>query len=458
MRYFSMQNSKILIVDDNEDVLKALSALLSTHGFTQTCLKSPKSALNYFDTAHVDLALIDLNYSRDTTSGREGLNLISEIRNRDRLIPIVVMTAFGSIDLAIEVIKSGANDFIEKPWDNNRLLNILKTQLSLRDSKQRENSWLDENKRQIQSDSSVYLARSPAMQKIMTVVEKIAKSDANILITGEHGTGKSQLAKLIHGRSTRVNGPFINVNIGSLSDPLFESELFGHVKGAYTDAQQSRDGRFKLAHGGTLFLDEIGNLGLDLQAKLLRTIESGEFEPMGSSVTERSDIRLISATNADLNAMTAEGKFRQDLQFRLNTFELKLPPLRDRLEDVPDLARHFLDRLKTRYHKPDLTLGPEAIKLLKKHPWPGNVRELDHILQRAVLLVQGAEITAEDLQIEDTTSNTGSWLDQTFEEVEIQLIRHALAHSHGNIKKAAEKLGIGRNALYRRMEKYHISS
>lgn len=453
-----MLRNSILIVDDNKDVLKALSALLTKEGYVVTCRESPDGVLDQFKSQDVDLAIVDLNYSRDTTSGKEGLDLISQIRSEDQYVPIVVMTAYGSINLAIEVIKSGANDFIEKPWDNNRLVNIINTQLSLSKSRQLEKSWLDENLRRVQSESA-YIAESKAMKEIMAIAEKLAPTDANVLITGEHGTGKSQLARIIHGMSDRHAMPFVDVNVGALSDPLFESELFGHVKGAFTDAKQSRDGRFKLADGGTLFLDEIGNLSLELQAKLLRVIETGQFEPIGSSRTQASDIRLIVATNANLDSLVGQGVFREDLLFRLNTFEIELPPLRNRIEDITPLANYFLERYKAKYKKPNAQFDADALSHLSQHSWPGNIRELDHVLQRAILLSTGDVISMKDLTIKSASPTAGEdWLNMTFTEVEVRLIEHALESCDGNIKQAAERLGIGRNALYRRLEKYGIKA
>src|SRR6185436_4328485 len=338
---------RILIADDQADVLAALSLLLKGERFQIESTSSPEGVLRSIDTHEFDVVLIDLNYARDTTSGSEGLDLLSRIRAADPTLPVVVMTAWGSVDLAVEAMRRGARDFIQKPWDNARLLAVLRTQVELGEALRRGRRLEAENMALRDSvaegnDLPQVVAESPAMKSVLNLVERIGPADANVLITGENGTGKEVITRLLHSISSRRAKPLISLNAGALAEGVFESELFGHVRGAFTDAKSDRVGRFELADGGTLFLDEIGNVSLNLQAKLLRVIETGEFERVGSSKTQKVNVRLLSATNADLHAEVAQGRFRQDLLFRLNTVEIKLPPLRDRLEDIPILAEHFL--------------------------------------------------------------------------------------------------------------------
>jgi Response regulator containing CheY-like receiver, AAA-type ATPase, and DNA-binding domains len=456
---------RILIADDQADVLAALSLLLKGERFQIESASSPEGALRAIDTHELDVVLIDLNYARDTTSGSEGLDLLSRIRAADPTLPVVVMTAWGSVDLAVEAMRRGARDFIQKPWDNARLLAVLRTQVELGEALRRgrrleaENMALRDSAAET-NDLPQVVADSPAMKSVLNLVERIGPADANVLITGENGTGKEVITRLLHSMSSRRSKPLVSLNAGALAEGLFESELFGHVRGAFTDAKSDRVGRFELADGGTLFLDEIGNVPLNLQAKLLRVLETGEFERVGSSKTQKVNVRLLSATNADLQAEVAQGRFRQDLLFRLNTVEIRLPPLRDRLEDIPVLAEHFLKLHRERYRRPIMGFTPEALDALRHHLWPGNVRELDHVVERAVLMSPGNIVTAFDLALEATPdARLSARLEEmSLEDAERLLIKKALARFEGNANRAAEALGLSRSALYRRLQKYGLGS
>jgi DNA-binding NtrC family response regulator len=456
---------RILIADDQADVLAALSLLLKGERFQIESASSPEGVLRSIDTHEFDVILIDLNYARDTTSGSEGLDLLSRIRAADPMLPVVVMTAWGSVDLAVEAMRRGARDFIQKPWDNARLLAVLRTQVELGEALRRgrrleaENMALRDSVAET-NDLPQVVAESPAMKSVLNLVERIGPADANVLITGENGTGKEVITRLLHSISSRRAKPLISLNAGALAEGVFESELFGHVRGAFTDAKSDRVGRFELADGGTLFLDEIGNVPLNLQAKLLRVLETGEFERVGSSKTQKVNVRLLSATNVDLHAEVAQGRFRQDLLFRLNTVEIRLPPLRDRLEDIPVLAEHFLKLHRERYRRPIMGFTPEALDALRHHLWPGNVRELDHVIERAVLMSPGNIVTAFDLALEATPdARISARLEEmSLEDAERLLIKKALARFEGNANRAAEALGLSRSALYRRLQKYGLGS
>ena len=454
---------RILIADDQADVLAALSLLLKGERFQIESASSPEGVLRTIETHEFDVVLIDLNYARDTTSGSEGLDLLTRIRAADPALPVVVMTAWGSVDLAVEAMRRGARDFIQKPWDNARLLAVLRTQVELAEALRRgrrleaENSALRDS---VSDDIPQIVSESPAMKSVLNLVERIGPADANVLITGENGTGKEVITRVLHSISSRRSKPLISLNAGALAEGVFESELFGHVRGAFTDAKSDRVGRFELADGGTLFLDEIGNVPLNLQAKLLRVLETGEFERVGSSKTQKVNVRLLSATNADLHAEVAAGRFRQDLLFRLNTVEIRLPPLRDRLEDIPILAEHFLKLHRERYRRPIMGFTPEALHALRQHLWPGNVRELDHVIERAVLMSPGNIVTPFDLALEATPdARMSARLEEmSLEDAERLLIKKALARFEGNANRAAEALGLSRSALYRRLQKYGLGS
>jgi DNA-binding NtrC family response regulator len=447
---------RILIADDQDDVLEALRLLLKGEEFRTVCVNSPAAALTAARTDEFDAALIDLNYARDTTSGAEGLALLAQLREQDPNLPVVVMTAWANIELAVDAMQQGARDFIQKPWDNLRLLAILRTQVELARALRRGRRLEAENEFLRQPPGSTMIAESPAMRRVAELIQRLGPSDANVLITGENGTGKGVAARALHALSARMEKPLVTVNIGGLSEGVFESELFGHVKGAFTDAKTDRVGRFELADRSTLFLDEIANLTLNQQARLLRVLESGEFERVGASRTLRADVRLISATNADLESEVTRGRFRQDLLFRLNTVHVHLPPLRDRPEDIAALADHFLQQHARRYRKNLAGFDPASRQRLQQHPWPGNVRELDHAIERGVLLASGPWIQPADLGLSGGGESAPRLEDMSLEEVERFLIRKTLARHDGNARQAAEALGLSRSAFYRRLEKHEL--
>ena len=447
---------RVLIADDQADVREALRLLLKAEGYSTETVSSPNATLDAIQNGDFDVVLMDLNYQRDTTSGQEGIDLLSRVQSLDSRLPIVVMTAWGSVELAVEAMRRGARDFIQKPWDNARLLSIIRTQVDLYRTMRRAERLEAENRLLRAQNRPVFIAQSKAMEPLLTLISRIGPSDANVLITGEHGTGKEVVAQTLHAMSSRSSRPMITVNTGGLPEGTFESELFGHVKGAFTDARTDRVGRFELADHGTLFLDEIANVPLKQQAKLLRVLETGEMERVGSSRTHKVDVRVLSATNADLKIESAEGRFRSDLLFRLNTVELHIPPLRERKEDIPLLAAHFLKAYAQRYRKPIIGFDPAAMQKMLDHPWPGNVRELDHATERAVLITTSEQIQSGDLGLESERAASAKIEDMSLEEVESLLIKKALSRHSGNISHAADALGLSRSALYRRMQKYGV--
>jgi DNA-binding NtrC family response regulator len=447
---------RILVADDQKDVLEALRLLLKGEGFEVETAASPGAILTALNAGDFDAALMDLNYTRDTTSGREGLDLLTQIQALDATLPVVVMTAWGSVDGAVEAMRRGARDYVQKPWDNARLLAQLRTQVELARAL-RKSARLEEQNRLLRRDGFPDLvAEAPAMQPVLRLMERVGPSDANVLITGEHGTGKELVALWLHASSARAGRPIVTVNVGGLSEGVFESELFGHVKGAFTDAKADRVGRFELADGSTLFLDEIANVPLSQQAKLLRVLQTGEIERVGSSRTRRVDVRVLAATNADLRSEVAAGRFREDLLFRLNTIEIHLPPLRERREDILPLALLSLRRSAARYRKSLSGFDRVAIEALHAHTWPGNVRELDHAVERAVLLASGDVVRAGDLALEAPASGGSRLEEMTLEEVERVLIQKALARFGGNVSQAAKTLGLSRSALYRRLKSHGL--
>jgi DNA-binding NtrC family response regulator len=453
-----LTRARILVADDQADVLQALRLLLKAEGCDIETATSPAGVLAAVEARDFDVALIDLNYARDTTSGEEGLTLLSRLQQLDTPMPVIVMTAWGTVDLAVEAMRRGARDFIQKPWDNERALAVIRTQVELGRALRRSQRLEAENRvlRDQGTSRPLLIAESAAMRPVLDLVARVGPSEANVLITGENGTGKGTVAQSLHAVSSRATRALVTVNAGGLSEGLFESELFGHVKGAFTDAKTDRVGRFELAEGGTLFLDEIANISLGLQAKLLRVLETGEFERVGSSRTRRANVRIISATNADLNAEVGAGRFRQDLLFRLNTIEIPMPPLRDRREDIPLLARHFLGQHATRYRKALTGFEPAAMQLLLDHAWPGNVRELDHAVERAVLMAQDDLVRARDLGLRAPKDAVARIEDMSLEEVEGFLIKKALARYDGNVSQAAKALGLSRSALYRRLQRFGL--
>jgi DNA-binding NtrC family response regulator len=447
---------RILIADDQPDVIEALRLLLKSEGYVIEAVKSPAAALKAAEANDHALALIDLNYARDTTSGQEGLDLLAKLQALDATLPVVVMTAWATVDVAVDAMRRGARDFVAKPWDNLRLLTVVKNQLELGRTV-RAYRRLEQENQMLRGKAAgpTLIARSAAMRPVLEVIARVGPSDANVLITGENGTGKGVVSQALHSVSVRAGKPFISVNMGGLAEGVFESELFGHVRGAFTDAKSDRAGRFELADGGTLFMDEIGNIPLAQQAKMLRTIETGEFEPVGSSRTRHASVRLISATNSDLQAEVVAGKFRQDLLFRLNTIHLHLPPLRERREDIELLAHHFFKQHVARYRKGITGFDEGALQAMREYSWPGNVRELDHAVERGVLMAQGKVIHAPDLGL-NAGQPSPRLDDMSLEEVEAFLIKKTLARCGGNARQAADKLGLSRSAFYRRLEKYKL--
>ncbi len=437
-------------------MLEALRLLLKGEGFGIESANSPAGIMSALETSDFDVVLMDLNYTRDTTSGQEGLDLLTRIRANDPSTTVVVMTAWGSVDLAVEAMRRGARDFVQKPWDNARLLTILRTQVELSNALKRGQRLEAEN-RLLRSDGGPQLiAESAVMQPVMQLIARVGPSDANVLITGEAGTGKEVVARTLHAVSGRSTRPMVTVNAGGLAEGVFESELFGHVRGAFTDAKVDRVGRFELADGGTLFLDEIANVPLNLQAKLLRALEIGEIERVGSSKTKRMDVRVISATNARLPEEVEAGRFREDLLFRLNTVEIHLPALRERREDISALAAYFLGVHARRYRKDLRSFDQAAMQALLDNPWQGNVRELNHVVERAVLLAQDTVIRTSDLALRSGAQGAPKLDDMSLEEVEAFLIKKALARYNGNVSHAANALGLSRSALYRRLQRYGL--
>ncbi len=416
MRNDNPHRYRVLLADDQPDIRDALRLLLKNEGYETQPASSPAEALAAIEGREFDAVLMDLNYTRDTTSGQEGLDLLNRIQIVDSTLPVVVMTAWSSIEVAVEAMRRGARDFLQKPWENARLLSVLRTQIDLRQAL-RHASRLEAENRLLRAESRpTLIAESAAMQPVLELISRIGPSDANVLITGEHGTGKEVVAQTLHALSSRASKAMVTVNAGGLSEGIFESELFGHVKGAFTDARADRIGRFELADGSTLFLDEIANVPLNLQAKLLRVLETGELERVGSSHTRRVSARIIAATNTDVNAEAEAGRFRQDLLFRLNTIEIHLPPLRD-----------------------------------------GNVRELDHAVERGVLLSTGSLVKSSDLGLRSSApSSAGRLEDMSLEEVERHLIQRMLGRHQGNVSQAAKALGLSRSAMYRRLQKYGL--
>lgn len=453
----------LIIADDDPQIVIALKLLLQAEGYKVTAVANPSELLEKLKTQDYALALIDLNYQADTTSGAEGLQLISEIKKLDEILPIIVMTGYSSVDIAVDAMKRGAADFITKPWKNDRLLAILSTQIKLRHSELKGQKLHQHNTllrdEQLASHNNL-IANSASMQQLLTQVRKLAKSDMNILFTGENGTGKSLLADYLHQHSERQIQPFISVNMGAISESLFESEMFGHVKGAFTDAKNQRIGRFELADNGTIFLDEIANISLTQQAKLLRVLEEKQFEKLGSSKTQQVDVRVVSATNSSLNDLVENKEFRQDLLYRLNTVEIHIPSLRERVADIVPLAESFLSTYAKKYQLSPPSFAPDAIIALQSYQWPGNIRELNHMIERAIFLCADGEITVNDLGISQknitTPSNDCDFSCATLDEIEYQVITERLALFQHKPIETADSLGLSRSAYYRRIEKYKL--
>ena len=451
---------RILIVDDNEELLFALQLYLAPYFKHIDILKSPKTLLNQLEREDYDLVLLDMNFASGINNGNEGLYWLKRILEVDAMACVVLITAYGEVELAVRAIKEGATDFIQKSWDEEKILATLQAAYRQRKSKQEIKSLKVKQhhlSNQIHAKHAFVVGSSPAMKKVMDTVAKVAPTEANVLIVGENGTGKEVIASAIHNLSNRHNQVLINIDLGSLSETLFESELFGAKKGAYTDAKEDRVGRMELASGGTLFMDEIGNIPLHLQSKLLGALQNREITPLGAQRSTPIDIRLISATNKNLETLIKEGLFREDLLYRINTITIELPPLRERLEDIPLLAQFFLERYCNHYQKDKMVLHPSAIKKLESHSWPGNIRELQHVIEKSVIMAASAKLSDEDILI---TGNKTAGLTNpssfSLAEHERMLISKAVEACHGNISKAAEKLGINRSTLYEKMKKYGI--
>lgn len=451
---------KILIIDDDEDVLLAAKLLLKKHAQQVTIEKNPKKIPFLLNNDSYDVILLDMNFSKDTTSGKEGFYWLNEIKERDPRAVVILITAFGDVEMAVKALKEGATDFVLKPWQNDKLIATLNTAVKLKRS-YNEVDKLRKAKKQLEEDINQpfrdIIGSSPAMQHIYKLVDKVAGTDANVLILGENGTGKELIARAIHQKSHRSDNVYVGVDMGAITETLFESELFGHKKGAYTDAHADRTGRFEAANGGTLFLDEIGNLSLPLQSKLLAALQNREITRLGDNKSTPIDIRLICATNMPLAEMVESNEFRQDLLYRINTVEVNLPPLRERLEDIPQLASHFIEMYAKKYRKEVKGIQEGALEKLKKYHWPGNVRELQHAIERAIIMSEEEELTTMDFFFLSGSISSPSSPDSfNLEEVERSVIEKALERHNGNISKAAKELGLTRASLYRRLEKYGL--
>ncbi|HEX8321115.1 MAG TPA: sigma-54 dependent transcriptional regulator [Longimicrobium sp.] len=450
---------RVLVADDQPDIVQALRLLLKAEGYRVETADSPAAVARQLQANDFDVVLLDLNYARDTTSGAEGLDLLRRMRTVHPALPVVVMTAWGSVEGAVEAMRLGARDYVEKPWDNHRLVTTLRAQVELGRALRHSRQLEDENARLPQDGTPSLVCESRAMREMVAMLERIAPSDASVLITGEHGTGKEVVARRLHAGSSRTSRPLVTVHAGGIATGVVESELFGHVKGAFTDARSERVGYFEAAHRGTLFLDEIGTMPMALQAKLLRVLQTGEFQRVGSTQPRTADVRLISATNLDLHHEVAEGRFRGDLLYRINTVEIHVPPLRERRDDIPVLATHFLGGFSGRYRKAVNAFEPDAMRALLDYPWPGNVRELAHTVERAVLLASGERVTPGDLNLRPAAARGADGLEEMpLETAERHIIRKALDRHGGNVSHAAEALGISRSALYRRLQKHGLDA
>lgn len=453
------EGGKILMIDDDEDVLLAAKMLLKKQGHHIIIEKNPKKIPFLLNNDSYDVILLDMNFSKDITSGKEGFYWLEQILTHDSSAVVIMITAFGDVEMAVRALKAGATDFILKPWQNEKLIATISTAIKLKqsynqvDKLKKAKEMLEE---QINKPFADIIGNSQAIRDVFGVIDKVAKTDANVLILGENGTGKELIARAIHQRSLRSENSFVAVDMGAITETLFESELFGHKKGAFTDAREDRPGRFELANGGTLFLDEIGNLSMSLQSKLLSALQSRQVTRVGANQPVTVDIRLICATNMPLAKMVQEGTFRQDLLYRINTVEIQVPPLADRVEDILLLAQHYLQHYSKKYHKNVTTIAPEAMDKLKRYAWPGNIRELQHSIERAVIMTDSPTLQESDFLLSRTMSNNSNNNTLNLDEVEKSAIVRALQMHNGNISKAADELGLTRASLYRRMEKYGI--
>jgi two-component system response regulator HydG len=457
--HVTQEGGKILMIDDDEDVLLAAKMLLKKQNHHVIIEKNPNKIPFLLNNDTYDVILLDMNFSKDITSGKEGFYWLEQILERDPNAVVILITAFGDVEMAVKALKQGATDFILKPWQNEKLIATISTAIRLKksynqvDKLKKAKEMLEE---QISKPFGEIIGQSAAIKEVFALINKVAKTDANVLILGENGTGKELIARAIHQRSLRKDNSFVSVDMGAITETLFESELFGHKKGAFTDAREDRPGRFELASGGTLFLDEIGNLSMSLQSKLLSALQSRQITRVGSNQAVPVDIRLICATNMPLPKMVQEGTFRQDLLYRINTVEIHVPPLSDRVEDIPLLANHFLSYYAKKYHKPVTTIAPEAMDKLKRYAWPGNIRELQHAIERAVIMTDSSSLQETDFLFSRSLTSSPSANTLNLDEVEKAAIAKALQMHSGNISKAADELGLTRASLYRRMEKYGL--
>jgi len=453
---------KILIIDDDEDVLLAAKMLLKKHAQEVIIEKNPKKIPFLLNNDSYDIILLDMNFSKDITSGKEGFYWLEQIHEKDPNAVVILITAFGDVEMAVKALKAGATDFVLKPWQNEKLIATLSSATKLKKSYNEVNQ-LKQTKKQLQEDSNLafkdIIGNSTQIKEVFNIIDKVAGTDANILILGENGTGKELIARAIHQKSHRKDSVFIGVDMGAITESLFESELFGHKKGAYTDAKEDRAGRFEIANGGTLFLDEIGNLSMPLQSKLLTVLQQRQVTRIGMNKPMDIDIRLICATNMPIHEMVNDNSFRQDLLYRINTVEIHLPPLREREEDIPLLSEHFVRQYATKYRKSVTSISQTAIKKLQKYSWPGNIRELQHAIERAIIMSESDTLTPEDffflVQKQDSGTNVESDT-YNLDDVEKNVIQKAVNKHNGNISKAAKELGLTRASLYRRLEKYGL--
>jgi DNA-binding NtrC family response regulator len=460
------KSGKILIIDDDKDVLFAAKMLLKPHFETVQTDFQTQRIPELLSQNSYDVVLLDMNFSIGATSGKEGLDWLKKIKNIEPQTQVLVMTAYGDISLAVNAMKEGATDFIVKPWEEEKLLATVKTLCELNQSKKEANQYKQHHQLMMKEGEQSYqqmIFNSPSMKSVMNTVEKVAKTDANVLILGENGTGKDLVAQAIHRQSSRSNKPYVKVDLGAVSETLFESELFGHSRGAFTDAKEERPGRFEIANGGTLFLDEIGNLSFPLQAKLLTALQNRQITRVGSNKPIPIDIRLICATNMPLLEMIRQQTFRQDLLYRINTVEIKLPPLRDRIEDIPLLADYYLKFYSNKYRKNISSISEKALLMLEKYPWPGNIRELQHSIERAIIMTDNEILQVDDFLLENKNFSNSTIQkeevekeDFNLEDIEKQTISKALEKNNGNISETAKELGLGRTTLYRKMQKYKL--
>ena len=455
-------NKKLLIADDDINVLASLKYVLSEQGFDILAVTTPQAVLDNLAAQSVELVLLDMNFQQDTTSGQEGLQLVQAIAEMDLNIPIIVMTGWATVDIAVEAMQAGAKDFIQKPWKNERLLSAIDTQLNLATINKKAQRLSQQNKllmSQAHPESrDGIIAKSAAMASLLTTLDDLAQSDMSILLTGDNGTGKSMLAAYAHRMSPRANNSFVPVNMGAIPESLFESEMFGHVKGAFTDAKENRIGRFELAEQGTLFLDELANIPMAQQAKLLRVLEEQKYEIVGSSKSIDADVRIISATNCDLLSAIEDNQFRQDLYYRLNTIELRVPSLVERIEDIEDLALHFLLQFSQKYNRSNPKLTSSAVAKLQCYDWPGNIRELSHVMERVLFTCKNNEISETDIHLDNSRTDEDSLDNPQFslEDIEKHALQKRLKYHKGNVTETAKSLGLSRSGYYRRLTKFGL--